>query len=112
MVPASTSCRRRSSFSNSPSYVRTEVTMNVAPLWLADEPTDRREGATVAHGRNHPFVEDGPVGEPVDAVREVLQDPCGHIVAATHDDIGAERGDEGVISCCVTSPRPTASALN
>jgi hypothetical protein len=31
-------------------------------------------------------------------VREVRQDPRGHIVAATHDDIGAERGDEGVIS--------------
>jgi hypothetical protein len=68
-----------------------------APLWLAYETTDRREGATVAHGRNHPFVEDGPVGETVDAVRAVLQDPRGHIIAATHDDIGAERGDEGVI---------------
>ena len=68
-----------------------------APLWLACETTHRRERATVADGRNHPFVEDGTVGETVDAVREVFQDPRGDIVAAAHDDIGTERGDECVI---------------
>ena len=39
-----------------------------ATLWRACETTYRRERATVADGRNHPFVEDGTVGETVDAV--------------------------------------------
>ena len=35
MAPDSTSCRRRSSFSNSPSYMRTEVAVNLMPRWGA-----------------------------------------------------------------------------
>src|SRR5438128_7745936 len=43
-----------------------------ATLWLACETTHRRERATVADCWNHPFVENGTVGETVDAVREVF----------------------------------------
>ena len=66
-------------------------------LGCAYETTDRRERATVADSRNHPCVEDRPVGETVDTLWEVFQDARGDIVSAAHDNISPERGDEGVI---------------
>ena len=77
-----TSCRRRSSFELAVVRAHRGRRELDATLWLACETTYRRERATVADGRNHPCVEDGTVGETVDAVREVFQDPRGDIVAA------------------------------
>jgi IS1 family transposase len=61
-----------------------------ATLWRALETTHRRERSTVAHRRNHQFIEDGAIGETVDAVREMFPDLRGDIVASANDDIGAE----------------------
>src|SRR5437763_16884599 len=45
-----------------------------ATFWRAGETTHRRERATVAAGSNHPCVQDGTDGEPVDAVWELFYD--------------------------------------
>ena len=81
------------------------------PRWGTPMKPRTDVNATVADGGNHLVVEDGAVGEPVDAVREVLQNPRGHIVAAAHNDIGPKRLDQGVVGLEVSAMTVSPSAL-
>ena len=65
-----------------------------AALRLTFEAAHCGEGAVVTYRRDNLFVEDCPVGEPVDAFREVFAESLGHIITARHDDVGAKGGDQ------------------
>lgn len=57
-------------------------------------PVDGREPTAVAERVEQPLVLHRAVEEPVDSVGRVLADALGDVVAATHDRVRAEVGNE------------------
>src|SRR5271154_5018688 len=57
------------------------------PLRDTRESADGGEGPAVTNGRDHKFIEQGSVREPIDALREAAANPRRDIVAPSNDDI-------------------------
>ena len=65
-----------------------------AAFLLAPETAQGRDPAAVTYRRDHQFIQEGAVDEPVDPVRSCLADLLAELFTSPDHDVGSQASDE------------------